>query len=94
MIKDPHFQLMENDPDVASADKGDLLTKRNSVGPRQATAEESYYGPPPPGKTVRRRLFAWETWIHRLDAPIILRVAVGHYQLEMPHPFVWTAMAG
>lgn len=30
----------------------------------------------------------WEEWVHRADLPLLVRVALGHYQFETLHPYV------
>jgi Fic family protein len=43
---------------------------------------------PPPHDRLPDLLASWERWIHRDDLPLIVRVALGHYQFETLHPYV------
>lgn len=88
LIKDLHGILVQNDPDISPREKGDFRLGQVFVGPRDARVEESFFVPPPAGATLTDRLHDWETWIHREELPLLLRIAVGHYQFEALHPFV------
>jgi Fic family protein len=88
LIKDLHGILTKNDPDVPGPEKGEFRVRQNFIGPRDSRVEDSHFVPPPPGGLLRDGLHDWETWIHRQDLPLLLRVAFGHYQFEVLHPFV------
>jgi Fic family protein len=40
------------------------------------------------GDLLQHGLEAWEEWIHNDDVPILVRIAIGHYQFETLHPFI------
>ena len=88
LIKDLHGILTRNAPDIAEPDRGEFRRIQNFIGPRDARVEDSHFVPPPPGDLLRSGLHEWETWIHRQDIPLLVRVAFGHYQFEVLHPFV------
>jgi Fic family protein len=88
LIKDLHGILVRNDPDVSEIEKGEFRLGQVFVGPRDARVEDSFFVPPPAGDTLTNGLHAWEKWIHREDLPLLLRIALGHYQFEALHPFV------
>ncbi len=48
----------------------------------------SLFVPPPPGDQLRQGLDQWERWTHAEDVPLLVRIAVGHYQFETLHPFI------
>jgi Fic family protein len=44
--------------------------------------------PPPPGDELAIGVAAWEQWMNAEDdLPLVVRVALGHYQFETLHPF-------
>jgi Fic family protein len=88
LIKDLHSILVKNDPDISDLEKGEFRLGQVFVGPRDARVEDSFYVPPPAGSILIEGLHQWETWIHQEDLPLLLRIALGHYQFEALHPFV------
>lgn len=49
---------------------------------------EARFVPPPPGDQLQAGLEAWEAWINADDDfPLIVKMALGHYQFETLHPF-------
>jgi cell filamentation protein, protein adenylyltransferase len=88
LIKNLHDILVRNAPDIADPDKGEFRRLQNFIGPRDSRVEDSHFVPPPPGEVLTRGLHRWEEWIHREDVPLLVRVAIGHYQFEALHPFV------
>jgi Fic family protein len=88
LIKRLHGILVGNDPDIADSEKGEFRRRQNFIGPRDARVEDAHFVPPPPGDLLTNGLHRWEEWIHREDVPLLLRVAIGHYQFEVLHPFV------
>lgn len=57
------------------------------LGARDGRVTDASFVPPPPGDVLREAYAAWEEWIHREDIPLLLRVALGHYQFETIHPY-------
>lgn len=88
LIRDVHGILLRNDPKVSSAEKGEFRKRQNFIGPQDNRVEDSFFVPPPPGDLLVTGLHRWEVWIHREDIPLLVRVAIGHYQFETLHPFV------
>lgn len=69
-------------------DAGDLRTSQVYIGERSAGIEGSRFVPPPPGDQLRDGISDWEKWIHADDdIPLLIKVALGHYQFEALHPF-------
>jgi cell filamentation protein, protein adenylyltransferase len=88
LIKNLHSILVRNSPDITDSEKGDFRHRQNFIGPRDARVEDSHFVPPPPGDPLTNGLHRWEEWIHKEDVPLLVRVALGHYQFEVLHPFV------
>ena len=88
MIKSLQEILMRDDPDCPDHETGEFRNRQNFIGPRNARVEDSFFVPPPAGDTLMNRLYQWEEWIHKEDIPLLVRVAVGHYQFETLHPFI------
>lgn len=88
LIKDLHGILTRNDPEISEREKGDFRLGQVFVGPRDARVEDCFYVPPPAGEELREGLHHWESWIHRVELPLLIRVAAGHYEFEALHPFV------
>lgn len=59
------------------------------IGPGDAPVTESRFVPPPPGDTLLDGLKEWERWAHgeTTDLPLLVRIALAHYQFETIHPF-------
>lgn len=70
-----------------SWESGRVRSQQNWIGPPDSGMQESFFVPPPPGEYLDAGLREWEKWIHREDIPIVVRVALGHYQFETLHPF-------
>ena len=51
---------------------------------------ESLFVPPPPGKDLERGIDEWERWVNDdgVRFPILIKVALAHYQFETLHPFI------
>lgn len=69
-----------------SYDVGCVRTGQNWIGPADCRIHEAILVPPPP-QMLGSLLGDWERWIHRDDLPLIVRVAMGHYQFETIHPY-------
>ncbi|HYO61365.1 MAG TPA: Fic/DOC family N-terminal domain-containing protein [Actinomycetota bacterium] len=90
MIKQLHGILMSRDPRCPPGEKGEIRSRQNFIGSRaNEEITQARYVPPPPGRGLREALQDWEVWVHRRgEVPLLVRVAVGHYQFEALHPFV------
>ncbi|MBA2726026.1 MAG: Fic family protein [Actinobacteria bacterium] len=87
MIKALQGILMQDDPDCAPHEQGDFRQRQNFIGPRDARVEDALFVPPP-AELLTESLNQWELWIHDQEIPLLIRVALGHYQFETIHPFV------
>ena len=69
-------------------DAGELRTGQVYIGERRAGIEAARFVPPPPGPELVAGVDAWEKWVNaRDDLPLMVRVALAHYQFETLHPF-------
>ena len=90
LIKACHMRLTARDPHCPPNEKGELRQRQNFIGPANAPIEDSWFVPPPHGDALREGLYDWEAWIHRQDElHVLVRMAVGHYQFETLHPFIY-----
>lgn len=90
LIKALHLTLMLRDRRCPESEKGRIRTRQNFIGTGPSSdINEARFVPPPPGPALEKALQDWEVWVHREGAvPLLVRVAVGHYQFEALHPFV------
>jgi Fic family protein len=67
---------------------GAFRTEQNYIGARQAPIHEARFVPPPVGE-MHDALARWEEDLHVLPdpLPLLVRLAVAHYQFEAIHPF-------
>lgn len=87
-IKTLHAKLMEGDPKCPEDEKGDFRKSQNFIGPRRAAVEKALFVPPPANDLLHDGLESWMNWIGPDGPiPILLKVALGHYQFETLHPF-------
>lgn len=73
------------------AEIGSFRRRQNWIGTRRGQpVTESLFVPPPPGEELDRGIDDWERWVNNeeIRLPILIRVALGHYQFETLHPFV------
>lgn len=73
------------------AEIGSFRSRQNWIGTRRAQpVTESLFVPPPPGELLQDGLDEWEAWVNdqSITLPILIKVALGHYQFETLHPFV------
>jgi len=69
-------------------DSGDLRQRQVYIGPKDRPVEEARFIPPPNGPLLERGFDDWEEWINaKLDIPIVIKMALGHYQFETLHPY-------
>lgn len=79
--------LVEGTPGDTS-EAGRVRTIQVFIGLDRGRVEEARFVPPPPGDQLAAGLQAWERWIYEArDIPVIVRVALAHYQFETLHPF-------
>ncbi len=86
LLRELHKLLLRGTPgDTAQA--GQVRTIQVYIGPH-GRIEESRFVPPPPGDQLTAGLEDWERWISQTDdLPVLVRMALGHYQFETLHPF-------
>lgn len=87
LIKTLHAQLMDGDPRCPEDERGDFRKRQNYIGPRRAGIVGSFFVPPPPGDHVQDAMDDWIQWVGEADLPVLVRIAVSHYQFETIHPF-------
>ncbi|WP_445155518.1 Fic family protein [Arthrobacter sp. Hor0625] len=69
-------------------DSGQLRKRQVFIGNHGRPVSEARFVPPPPGKVLEDGFSDWEKWINLADrVPLLIRVALGHYQFETLHPF-------
>jgi cell filamentation protein, protein adenylyltransferase len=73
------------------AEIGSFRQRQNWIGTRRGQpVTESLFVPPPPGQELDQGIDDWERWVNDADVrlPILIKVALGHYQFETLHPFI------
>ncbi len=69
-------------------DSGRLRSGQVYIGERHKGIEASRYVPPPEGAPLQDGMSDWEKWLHQEDdIPLLVRVALTHYQFESLHPY-------
>ena len=69
-------------------DRGKLRGTNVYIGERTRGIEASRFVPPPHGDVLMDGMSDWEKWLNADDdIPLLVKVAVGHYQFETLHPF-------
>jgi Fic family protein len=69
-------------------DAGRLREQLVCIGDRGRGIERSRFVPPPNGDLLRDGVSDWEKWINAdQEMPVLVKVALGHYQFETLHPF-------
>ncbi|MGI9018789.1 MAG: Fic family protein [Euzebya sp.] len=66
---------------------GRIRKTQNWIGPTDCRVYDAALVPPP-HHLLPELLSHWEEWVHRADLPLLVRVALGHYQFETLHPYV------
>jgi Fic family protein len=66
---------------------GQLRSSQVWIGRRNGRIADADFVPPPPGDPLNAALDDWERWIHDDQIPLLVRVALGHYQFETIHPY-------
>lgn len=85
LINEAHVLLLDG-VRGDSWELGAVRTTQNWIGDADCRITEAAFVPPPP-ENLNELLPAWERWIHRDDLPLLVRVALGHYQFETIHPY-------
>lgn len=73
------------------AEIGSFRNRQNWIGTRRGQpVTESLFVPPPPGELLQDGLDEWEEWVNdqTVRLPILIKVALAHYQFETLHPFI------
>ena len=71
-----------------SYDAGDLRQRQVYIGPRNRPVQDARFIPPPNGRLLEDGFSDWEKWINaETDIPIVIKMALGHYQFETLHPY-------
>ncbi|MDG4763455.1 Fic/DOC family N-terminal domain-containing protein [Solwaraspora sp. WMMD406] len=71
-----------------TADAGDVRTIQVFIGLRGGRVQDARFVPPPPGDQLTAGFEAWQSWINTTgDFPLVVKMALGHYQFETLHPF-------
>jgi Fic family protein len=71
-----------------TSDAGNVRSIQVFIGLNVGRVEDARFVPPPPGDQLEAGIQAWERWIYEAqDFPVIVRMALGHYQFETLHPF-------
>jgi Fic family protein len=87
LIRDVHAVLLDG---VRGGEDrpGEFRTVQNYIGSPHASIEEARFVPPPVTE-MHEALAAWERGLHRErdPLPLLVRLAVAHYQFEAIHPF-------
>src|SRR5580692_6455426 len=69
-------------------DSGDLRQRQVYIGPKNRPVQEARFIPPPHGANLENGFDDWEEWINaKNDIPIVIKMALGHYQFETLHPY-------
>ncbi|MCB2177479.1 MAG: Fic family protein [Actinomycetales bacterium] len=67
---------------------GSLRSTYVFIGERRTGLTGARFVPPPPGPELTKGVDDWDKWINREDdIPLLVRVALAHYQFETLHPF-------
>jgi Fic family protein len=85
LINEAHVLLLDG-VRGDSWELGAIRTTQNWIGDADGRITDAVFVPPPP-EALDDLLSAWESWIHRGDLPLLVRVALGHYQFETIHPY-------
>lgn len=85
LINEAHTTLLA-DVRGDSYDLGQLRSTQNWIGGADCRITEAVLVPPPPER-LEDLLGQWERWIHTEDLPLLVRIALGHYQFQTIHPY-------
>jgi Fic family protein len=69
-------------------DSGRIRERQVVIGPKDCPVEEARFVPAPDGDLLVAGLRDWVDWLERpRELPIVVQVALAHYQFETLHPF-------
>ncbi|KWX21776.1 filamentation induced by cAMP protein fic [Mycolicibacterium wolinskyi] len=69
-------------------DAGQLRQRQVCIGQQGRGVEASRFVPPPNGDILVAGMSDWEKWVNASDdLPLLVKVALAHYQFETLHPF-------
>ena len=87
LIRELHERLMEN-VRGGYATPGEFRRSQNWIGPPGCTLADATYVPPPVAE-MNEALDQFEKYLHSAsDLPLLIRLALVHYQFEAIHPFL------
>ncbi|WP_433611720.1 Fic family protein [Dactylosporangium sp. CA-139114] len=71
-----------------TAEAGDLRSTQVFIGASGVRVRDARFVPAPHGDQLKAGVEAWLDWIKAVgDDPLLVKIAVGHYQFETLHPF-------
>ncbi|MCV7385700.1 Fic family protein [Mycolicibacter longobardus] len=69
-------------------DAGELRQRQVCIGQQGGGVDASRFVPPPNGDILVAGVSDWEKWVNKSDdLPLLVKVALAHYQFETLHPF-------
>lgn len=89
LLREMHAELMQH---VRGGQQtlapGEFRTTQNWIGPANCTLNDAKFVPPPP-EEMMDALSDLERFLHEpSDLPLVIRLALVHYQFEAIHPFL------
>jgi Fic family protein len=87
LIREIHAKLLEGVRGEYRT-PGEFRRSPNWIGPVGSSPSNAPFVPPPP-QDMGECLDAFEKWLHaESDLPLLVRIALAHYQFEAIHPFL------
>jgi len=89
LLKEMHAELMQHvRGGQQTLTPGEFRTTQNWIGPANCTLNDAKFVPPPP-EEMMDALSDLERFLHEpSDLPLVIRLALVHYQFEAIHPFL------
>lgn len=89
LLKEMHAELMQHvRGSQQTLTPGEFRTTQNWIGPANCTLNDAKFVPPPP-EEMMDALSDLERFLHEpSDLPLVIRLALVHYQFEAIHPFL------
>jgi Fic family protein len=87
LIREMHKELMRG----LTADHltpGEFRRSQNWIGPAHCTLNDATFVPPPPDEMMDALGDMEKYWHETSDLPLVVRLALVHYQFEAIHPFL------